>query len=180
MPHLAAARRYAEAIFELATRDGKVDAWRADIGVCCELAQDAMIVRAIDSPAVPFRDRRRTLEELLGTRVSPQVMNLTLILTQRCRFSIMPAVSDEYDDLVRASRGIVGVTVTSPSPLSGAELASVKIRIERLAGAQVEITAETDPALIGGLCVKIGDLQIDASVANRLERLRRELVQGAN
>jgi F-type H+-transporting ATPase subunit delta len=180
MPHLAAARRYAEAIFELATRDGKVDAWRADIGVCCELAQDAMIVRAIDSPAVPFRDRRRTLEELLGTRVSPQVMNLTLILTQRCRFSIMPAVSDEYDDLVRASRGIVGVTVTSPSPLSGAELASVKIRIERLAGAQVEITTETDPALIGGLCVKIGDLQIDASVANRLERLRRELVQGAN
>jgi F-type H+-transporting ATPase subunit delta len=180
MPHLAAARRYAEALFELATRDDKIDAWRADVGYVCGLAQDARAVRTIDSPAMPFRDRRKIVEDLIGDHVSRPVLNLALLLAERGRFSIMPAVSDEYDDLVRAARGIVGVTVTSPAPLSNAELAALESRIERLAGAKVEISTETDPSLIGGLCVMIGDLQIDASVAGRLRRLRRELVQGTS
>jgi F-type H+-transporting ATPase subunit delta len=178
MPHSAAARRYAQALFELATSSGKVDEWRADIGHACELAQDPRAVSAIDSPAVPFSDRRKIVERLLGKLVSNEVLNLALLLAKRGRYSIMPAVSDEFDDLVRQARGIVGVTVTSPTPLSKAELAAVKVRVERLAGAKVEISTETNPALIGGLCVMIGDLQIDASVQTRLRRLRRELVQG--
>jgi F-type H+-transporting ATPase subunit delta len=180
MPHLVAARRYAEALFELAARDDKVDAWRADVAYACGLAQDERVVRAVDSPAVPFRERRKIVEQLLGGHVSPQVQNLALLLAEKGRFSIMPAASDEYDDLVRHSRGIVGVTVTSPTPLSDAELAALETRVEQLAGAKVEITTETDPTLIGGLCVMIGDLQIDASVAGRLRRLRRQLVQGTS
>ena len=178
MPHLVAARRYAEALFELATRDDKVDAWRADVGYVCGLAQDHQVVRTVDSPAVPFRERRKIVEELLAGHVSNQVRNLALVLAQRCRFAIMPAVSDEYDDLVRHARGIVGVTVTSPEPLSAAELEALQLRIEKYAGARVEITTETDPALIGGLSVMIGDFQIDDSVKSRLRRLRGQLVQG--
>ncbi|MGD0018725.1 MAG: ATP synthase F1 subunit delta [Candidatus Limnocylindrales bacterium] len=178
MLHSAAARRYAQALFELATRDDRVDAWRADIGLACGLAQDELAVRSIDSPAVPFRERRRVVEQILRARVSGRVLNLALLLAERGRFSILPAVSDEYDDLVRQSRGIVGVTVTSPSPLSEREIEMLKGRIEKLAGARVEIATEINPALIGGLCVMIGDLQIDASVANRLARLRWQLVQG--
>ena len=178
MPHLAAARRYAEALFELATRDGKVDAWRADIGYACGLAQDERVTRVLDSPAVPFQQRRKAVEQLLAAHVSSQVLNLALLLAKRGRFSIMPAVSDEYDDLVRHARGIVGVTVTSPAPLSEGELAKLKGRVEQLAGARVEISTASDPALIGGLSVMIGDLQIDASVATRLRRLRRQLIQG--
>jgi F-type H+-transporting ATPase subunit delta len=180
MPHLVAARRYAEALFELAARDQKVDAWRKDIAYACGLAHDERVVRAVDSPAVAFRERRRVVEQLLGGHVSQQVCNLALILAERGRFAIMPAVSDEYDDLVRRSRGIVGVTVTSPTPLASAELAALEKRIEQLAGAKVEITTATDPTLIGGLSVMIGDLQIDASVAGRLRRLRKQLVQGTN
>ncbi|MGD0862143.1 MAG: ATP synthase F1 subunit delta [Candidatus Limnocylindrales bacterium] len=180
MPHLVAARRYAEALFELATRDARVDAWRTDIGYACALAQDERAVRAIDSPAVPFRERRKVVEQLLGSHVSRQVLNLALLLAERGRFSTTPAVSDEYDDLVRHSRGIVGVIVTSPAPLSEGELETLKRRIERLAGARVEISTETDPGLVGGLCVMIGDLQIDDSVAGRLRRLRRQLVQGTS
>jgi len=180
MPHLVAARRYAEALFELASRDDRVDAWRTDIGYACGLAQDQQVVRAVDSPAVPFRDRRKIVAELLTGHVSTQVLNLALLLAERGRFSIMPAVSDEYDDLVRKARGIVGVTVTTPGPMTKAELASLEEKIATYAGARVEITTETDPALIGGLCVMIGDFQIDNSVQSRLRRLRRQLVQGTS
>ena len=180
MARSASARRYAQALFELATAESRVDEWRRGLGIACEIAGDEGVARAMDSPAVPLQRRREALAGLLGRRVAPQILNLAVLLASRSRFGMMPEVSREYDDLVRASRGIVAVTVTSVSPLADDELEAVKIRVEQLAGGTVELYQETNPALIGGICVKIGDLQIDSSVANRLTRLRRELVQGAS
>jgi ATP synthase F1 delta subunit len=89
-------------------------------------------------------------------------------------------VAAEYDALVRESRGIVAATVTTPAPLSEKELAAVRAHVEQLAGANVELTTTTDPRLLGGLTVRIGDDLIDASVQGRLERLRGTLTQGTN
>jgi F-type H+-transporting ATPase subunit delta len=180
MPILGASRRFAEAAFEIATRDGTVDTWRKDLATACEVARDEAAARAIDSPAVPFTRRRKAVEELLGKRVSKLVLNLALMLAARGRFSLLPQISDEFDGLVRRSRGIVSGTVTTPRPLPDDELAALQKRVEEIAGAKVELATEIDPALIGGLKVRIGDYQIDASVANRLSRLRRQLVQGTS
>ena len=180
MPRRTTAKRFAEAAFEIASRDGTVDAWRRDLGVLCEAASDALALRAIDSPAVPFALRRRVVEELLDKRISKLALNLALVLAERGRFVLLPEVSTEFDELVRRSRGIVGATVTTPMPLSEKDLAALKQRVEQIAGAQVEMYTTIDPTLIGGLCVMIGDLQIDASVSTRLTRMRRQLVQGAS
>jgi F-type H+-transporting ATPase subunit delta len=180
MPHAGAGRRYAEAAFELATRDKAVDAWQRDLAFAAELARDERVARAADSPAVPVAERRKVVRKLLSKRVSPLALNLALLLAERGRFAVLPDVSTEYDALVRKSRGIVAATVTTPSPLSERELAAVKKRVEQLAGAHVELSTATDPTLLGGLRVRIGDLQIDASVSGRLERLRARLVQGTS
>lgn len=180
MAGFGGARRYAEAVFELAVRDGRVDECRREIGIACGLAQDKRLVRAVDSPAVSLQRRRELLEQILAGRVSRQVLSLAQLLAARSRFSIMPAISDEYDDLVRRSRGIVGVRVTTPAPLLPEELEALKVKMEKIAGATVEIDVQTNPALIGGLCATIGDRQIDASVSTRLARLRRQLLEGTN
>jgi F-type H+-transporting ATPase subunit delta len=180
MPHAGAGRRYAEAAFELATRDNAVDAWRRDLAFAAELARDQRVAAAADSPAVPVAERRHLVRRLLASRVSPLALNLALLLAERGRFAVLPDVTSEYDALVRKSRGIVAAAVTTPAPLSGEELAAVKKRVEQLAGAHVELSTAIDPALLGGIRVQIGDLQIDASVSGRLERLRARLVQGAS
>jgi F-type H+-transporting ATPase subunit delta len=180
MPHAGAGRRYAEAAFELATRDKAVDAWQRDLAFAAELARDERVARAADSPAVPVVERRKVVRKLLSKRVSPLALNLALLLAERGRFAVLPDVSTEYDALVRKSRGIVAATVTTPAPLSERQLAAVKKRVEQLAGAHVELSTATDPTLLGGLRVRIGDLQIDASVSGRLERLRARLVQGTS
>ena len=173
-------RRYAEAVFELATRDQTVDEWRRELGLACDLANDRDLARALDSPAVGFAQRREAVERLLEARVSHEALNLVLLLVSRTRFSLIPAIVAEYDALVRRSRGIVAVTVTSAAPLSKAELAAVSTRLGQIAGARVEMETQNDPSLIGGLRVTIGDRQIDASVVTRLARLRRQLVQGTS
>jgi F-type H+-transporting ATPase subunit delta len=180
MPQSGAGRRYAEAAFQLATSAKAVDAWRRDLAFVAELARDERLARALDSPAVAFVERRKAIDQLLGGRLSPQAVNLALLLAKRGRFAILPAVSAEYDALVRQSRGIVVAAVTTPTPLSKQELAAVKKRVEQLAGAHVELSTATDPTLLGGFRVRIGDLQIDASVSGRLERLRARLVQGTS
>jgi F-type H+-transporting ATPase subunit delta len=178
MSDIGAGRRYAEAAFELAVRDDKVDAWQRDLALAAEMARDARVVRVIDSPAVPFGERRKVVEQLLAKHVSLQALNLALLLAKRSRFGVLPSVSSEYDAKVRQARGIVAATVTTPEPLSATELAAVRTRVEQLAGAKVELATAVDPGLIGGLTIKIGDRLIDASVRGRLERLRGRLVQG--
>jgi len=180
MPRSGAGRRYAEAAFELATRDHAVDAWQRDLAFAAEMARDYRVARAADSPAVPVAERRKVVRKLLAKRVSPLALNLALLLAERGRFAVLPDVSTEYDALVRKSRGIVAATVTTPTPLSEQELAAVKKRVEQLAGGHIELSTATDPSLLGGLRVRIGDLQIDASVSGRLERLRARLVQGTS
>jgi len=178
MSRIGAGRRYAEAAFELAVRGDKVDAWQRDLALAAALAGDEGVVRIVDNPAVPFGERRKVVEQLLGKHVSPQALNLALLLAKRSRFGVLPSVSSEYDAKVRQTRGIVAATVTTPEPLSVAELAAVRTRVEQLAGAKVELATGVDPGLIGGLTIKIGDRLIDASVRGRLERLRGRLVQG--
>ena len=180
MPLIGAGRRYAEAAFELAQRDGTLDAWQRDLALCAGLARDERVARAVDSPAVPFGERRKAVEQLLGKNVSPQARNLALLLAERGRFAVLPAVSAEYDAMVRQSRGIVAAIVTTAAPLSEKEMTQVRARVEELAGAKVELTTSTDPALLGGMTVRIGDRLIDASVRGRLQRLRGRLVQGTS
>ena len=154
--------------------------WRKDLAAACELAQDERVARDIDSPAVAFVHRRKAVEALLGHRVSRTALNLALVLAQRGRFALLPQISAEFDELVRRSRGIVAATVTTASPLSAKELASVQARVEQLAGAKAEVSTAIDPSLIGGLRIKIGDWQIDASVSTRMDRLRKQLLGGTS
>ena len=70
-------------------------------------------------------------------------------------------------------------TVTSAAPLEADELKAVRRRIEELSSGKVEMTAQVDPSILGGLIIQLGDQLIDGSVRGRLERLRNQLAAGA-
>jgi F-type H+-transporting ATPase subunit delta len=174
-----AARRYAEAAFELATRDGTLDAWRDDLDLAARLVGDEQVVSIVGSPARPIAERRALLERLLGGRVAQPVANLARLLTERGRVDLLPAVATEYRRLLNRRRGVVEAVVTSAAPLSADEAAAVRRRVEAMSGAAVELSAVVDESLIGGLTIRVGDRLLDASVRGRLERLRDQLVAGA-
>ncbi len=174
-----AARRYAEAAFEIARRDGTLERWTDDLRLAADVTADPDVTRVVDNPAIPFTTRREVLARLLEDRVAPPAFNLVALLAQRGRLAITPAVAAEYKRLVDRERGVVAATVTSAVPLEPAELEAIKARVQEMTGARPEIASLVDPDLIGGLTVRIGDRLIDASVRGRLERLRDRIVAGA-
>jgi F-type H+-transporting ATPase subunit delta len=174
-----AARRYAEAAFELALRDDALDAWAEGLALAARIAADPAVVRVLDNPAIPHANRQAAAGRLLEGRVVPGVLNLARLLTQRGRFDILPAVAGEFTSLLNRRNGVVEAVVTSSAPLTAEETDAVGARIRAMTGAGVSLRSEVDPGLIGGLTVRVGDQLLDASVRGRLERLRSRLVAGS-
>ena len=175
----SAARRYAEAAFQLAERDNALDRWRDDLAFAAQVAADPRVARSVGSPMVPLAERERMLEELLGAHVSRPAFNLVRLLVQRRNLELVAGVSSEYQRLLNRRRGIVSALVTSATPLTGDEDAAVRARVAQITGTTVDVATAVDPSLIGGLTIRIGDRLIDASVRGRLERLREQLLAGA-
>ena len=175
----AAARRYAEAALELARRDGTLDAWLVEVNLAVELVGAKEAATVVDNPAIAWEVRRAIITGLLGSRVGVPTRNLVLLLARRGRLSILPHVARELKRLVDLEHGVVVANVTSAQPLEPAELAAIAERVAATSGSRVEVHSAVDPALIGGLTVRVGDRLIDASVRGRLSRSRESLVAGA-
>jgi F-type H+-transporting ATPase subunit delta len=173
-----AARRYAEAAFELAVRDDAVDAWARDLTTAAQLVGDERVARIVDNPSRPFAERREILDKLLNRRIHPAARRLVALLADRGRLDALPEIATQYDQLLKRQRGIVTAIVTSAEPLTKEESRALEERLRAMTGATVELQPRIDETLIGGLTVRIGDQLLDGSVRGRLERLRERLIAG--
>lgn len=174
-----ATRRYAEAAFEIASRDGTLDEWAAGLELAARFVSDERVASIVDNPARPYPERLAFLDELLKGRVPEGVLRLAGLLSQRAQVERLPDIATELRHLLDRQRGIVEATVTSAAPLTADATDAVRAWVERTTGATVTLSATVDESLIGGLTVRVGDALMDASVRGRLERLRTQLATGA-
>jgi F-type H+-transporting ATPase subunit delta len=175
---VAAARRYAEAAFQVALADDQLDRWQADLATAAAILGRPDVAPTVDNPAVPLGQRLEIVRLLLGTRISPEALRLVSLLVERGRVNAMPKLSEDYNRLLNAHRGVVEATVTSAVPLTPEETAAIRTRVEAMAGSAVELRTEVNPDLLGGLTIQIRDRLLDASIRGRLERLRDQLHAG--
>jgi F-type H+-transporting ATPase subunit delta len=174
-----AARRYAEAAFEVALRDDQLDGWRDDLALAAEVLGHPEAEAVVDNPAIATADRLAVVDKLLEPRVRPGALRLVRLLVERGRARELARVSEQFQRQLNAHRGIVVATVTSAAPLTDDETAEIRKRVEAMSNATIDMRTAVDPALLGGLTVQIGDRLLDASIRGRLERLRTQLNSGA-
>ena len=174
-----AARRYAESAFEIAGRDGTIDAWRADLDGAASVLEDPAVARGLSDPTVATEVREAAVVAGFRSKVSAPALNLLRLLVQRGRIADLPQVAAEFRRLDNLRQGIAPARVVSAAPLEPAEVKALIARLEQMTGGQIELDQEVDPSLLGGLVVQVGDRLIDGSVRGRLERLRNQLVSGA-
>jgi F-type H+-transporting ATPase subunit delta len=174
-----AARRYAEAAFEVAQRDDSVATWRRELGAAASVCADPDVIRVLANPAIPLEERWPAAQRIFGTVAGQPVLNLIGLMLRRGRIEELPRIAGEFRRLDNARQGITLAHVTSAAPLTESETRAVVERMEQFTGGRIEIDVAVDPSLLGGLVVRVGDRLIDGSVRGRLERLRNQLVSGA-
>ena len=174
------ARRYAEAAFQLATRDDALDVYGDGLATAAKFLGEERVLAVLRNPARPLKDRIEVVDKALEKRVPEQVRKLVGLLVGRGRIDRLAAVAAEYHRLLNRQQGVVEAVATTASPLSGDETAALQRKIAKMTGRTVDLRVEVDDALIGGLTVRVGDTLYDASVRGRLERLRDRLVAGAS
>jgi F-type H+-transporting ATPase subunit delta len=128
----------------------------------------------VEHPAVPYTDKERVLRSVVSD-VAPEPLNLVLLMVRRGRPRTIDRMVDRFGDLVRRHRGVSLAEVRTALPLEDVQRTSVVDRLHELTGDEIEINEVVDESLIGGITVRIGDRLYDASVRNRLERLRARL-----
>jgi F-type H+-transporting ATPase subunit delta len=169
-----AARRYAEAAFEIARADRSIDGWERDLARLHEVAQDPDLRALVEHPAVAYADKERVLRRVAGD-VRPEAANLVLLMVRRGRPRAIGAMVEHFSALVRRHRGVARAEVRTALGLEESQRVAVMDRLHELTGDEIEIIEVVDESLIGGITVRIGDQLYDASVRNRLERLRARL-----
>jgi F-type H+-transporting ATPase subunit delta len=169
------ARRYAEAAFEIAERDDSMEAWLAAFTVAEERLADPDAARLLANPSLPLSARQEVLVRILGEDVTGAPRSLLGLLIRRGRFDLLPAIAREFRRLHARREGILEATLTSAAPLDEGECAAVEARLVALTGSRIDLSAEVDPELLGGIQVQLGDQLIDGSVRGRLERMRATL-----
>lgn len=169
-----AARRYAEAAFQIGRADGTLDEWERDLATVSELLANAEVRRIVQHPVIPYAAKERLLQRATGG-IKPEALNLVLLMIRRGRPRAIAPMIGHFGALLRAERGIVLAEVRTALPLEDEQRRAVSARLGELTGETVEMNEVVDESLIGGIAVRIGDRLYDASVRNRLERLRARL-----
>ena len=173
----SAPRRYAEAAFQLADRDGSIETWRRELEQAAA-ATDGQLMAVLANPALPLDQRLQAADRVLAD-LSQSVRNTVLLLVRRGRIEQLPRVVAEFVRLDERRRGITHATATSAAPLTDLEVKALTARLEQMTGGRIALTTDIDEGLLGGLVVRVGDRLIDGSVRGRLERLRNQLASGA-
>jgi F-type H+-transporting ATPase subunit delta len=172
----SAPRRYAEAAFQLATRDGSIESWRRELEQAAATA-DGQLMDVLANPALPLDERLAAADRVFAD-LSQQVRNIIFLLVRRRRIEQLPRVAAEFIRLDERRQGITHATATSALPLTDLEVKALTARLEQMTGGRVALETDVDEDLLGGLIVRVGDRLIDGSVRGRLERLRQQLVAG--
>lgn len=169
------ARPYAEAVFERAKETGQLESWSQALGLLRAAATDPQVAPQIANPNVPRGRIRDLLIEVGGDALPGEVANLVRLLADNGRLAAIPEIAELFEARREADQGVRQVQVRSAFPLAEAERQAIAEAMARRLGAQVELAVEEDPALIGGVEIRAGDLVIDDSVRGKLKQLAHAL-----
>lgn len=179
MATTAAARRYAQAVFDIAVERNELEQWGKELALIAGVLADASVHAVLESPRVPFAKKQELLNKALPG-FSPLGLNLAYLLVKAGRIGIVLDLVERYGALVGACQGIVNAQVTSVMALDEGEKRQISDWLGELSGKKVVLEAKADAQILGGLVVRMGDKVIDASVRSRLERLKRNLLKAGS
>jgi len=171
------AGRYALALFELARDEKKLDAVAASLAtVRAALAESADFAALTTSPLI---GREATVKAVAATaaamKLDPVTTNFLGVLAQNRRLAQLGNVIRAFNTLAARHRGEITAEVTSARPLDAGQIDALKANLKGRFGSDIAVDVNVDPAILGGLVVKVGSRMIDGSVRTKLNTLAQAM-----
>ncbi|MFO8009207.1 MAG: ATP synthase F1 subunit delta [Dehalococcoidia bacterium] len=178
MPGEIAAKRHAQAIFEIATQDDQLEKWRSDLDLMASVFGDPQLTTALEDPRIRYEDKASTVEKNIP-ELSQKALNLARLLILKRRVRLIKKIAEEYGVLMDRQKGIEHAEVTTAIEVDFSTEFRIKEELAKITGTSVEVSRRVDPEIIGGFIARVGDKVIDASVRNRLQRLKHNIIKQA-
>ena len=164
------ARRYSQAVFDIALERKELDRWQSDLKKIASLGEDDAFIALLESPKLHFEAKAKLLSERLGD-INPLALNLVYLLITRGRLKMLGDIADEYQRLLDSYRGIERAEVTTAIPLDDKDKLRLGERLGAIASKKVVLKPEVDSRLIGGIVVRISGKLLDGSTRSKLTAL---------
>ena len=173
------ARRYAKALMEIGAEDGSYQRIGQDIESLAKAITDsAELHDVLSNPVFPRSEREKIVMAILQRiGASKTTINFSKLLLDRERMGALPDIHRELSAMINEKSGQLTAEVSSAVALTPQQTSELKTALEALSGKKIQIVAKEDPALLGGVIAKVGDLVYDGSLRSQLRELRRSLTQ---
>jgi len=166
----AVGKRYARALFEVASERGKIDQVEADLGAIVQAVEgNEDLKKIMQHPHIAADAKISLVDELFKSHVGEESFNFLNVLIENGREVQLSDIYSSFVQLANEARGFAEATVTSAKPLSSEEQAELAEKFGQTLNKKLRLTAIVDPAILGGIIIKIGDRLYDGSLKTKLE-----------
>lgn len=167
--------RYAAAFFDLAYEKGILESAYEDmtlLGNVCSTNQD--FLRMLQNPVINADKKNKVISKVFASSVNTVSLGFMNLMVRKRRERYLPAITEAFSELYKASKGIKTAYVTSAVTLAAKEKAGILEIIGKLTDKKIDLVENTNESLIGGFVVNIGDFQVDQSIATKIKELKKD------
>ena len=171
------AERYAQALFELADAESAIEKVEADLNsLQAMIDESGDFVKFLRSPLISREDQLKAVTALSKQAGLTDLTTKFLgLVAKNRRLFVLPGMIKGYKALLAAKRGEVRATVTSSKKLTEKQTEALKAALKQVTGSDVDLDVVVDPAILGGLVVKVGSKMVDSSLRSKLQRMELAL-----
>jgi F-type H+-transporting ATPase subunit delta len=168
---------YAKALVGAAEKAGKTDAVVDELGsIAAALTEFPKLEAVLGSALIEHEEKCQVLDRLFKAKVSPLVLDFLKVLSRHGRLDIVRAVEQQVRKLRDELRGWIRVQLQTATPLADGLSRNLETALRKLLGGEPHVDASVDPALIGGVTLRVGDTVYDGSVARQLRQMREQMI----
>lgn len=169
--------RYAKALFELGKEKNMIETFISDIKIIDDLVKESSYFwLMIESPVVKTLQKREVVKQIFSGKIDEMVLNFLDLVLKNRREIYIKDISRNFLALCRKDMGILSAILTSASKVEDASKQKISDLLEKSFNSKIELTEVIDEDIIGGFVIRVEDQQLDASVANQLNQIKRELL----
>lgn len=176
MKAIKLSNRYAKSLADIALKNNAMDATLQDmklvLGACKSVSELRQLLR---SPIIKTKKKIKIIQEIFSSRISITTLNFIEMITVKKREAFLQTIAESFIVIYKRINQIETVTVTSVNPLEQDYKERLIAEVKKTGCKKVELIEKTSSDLIGGVIIKYGDKQIDASIKTKINRLKKTL-----